>query len=177
MQLRRLPASTQRDALQIVAGETGCAATIFVLLASGAGMLLDFQFTNLHPAFSVGVPLASVPIALYWTLRRTVTMNRNPQAQYVRNLALAAVAGQAGCSSVMMIFLAMFLGLFLDAQLDTHPVLTIGLVLAAIPVSLYVMVRLLLSTVGAIKTAPAGHQAPGSSSATANPSGTKENGT
>ncbi|WP_119068211.1 AtpZ/AtpI family protein [Aggregatilinea lenta] len=176
MQLRRTPVSTSRAALEVVAGETGCAALIFVLLAAGAGMLIDFQITHLHPAFSVALFLGSVPFALYWALRRTIKMDRNPQAQYVRNLTLAAVAGQAGCSSVVLIFLALFAGLFLDAQFDTHPVLTIGLVLIAIPVSLYVMVRLLLSSVGAIQTAPPGkRQAPGPSSTSVKSSGTKEN--
>lgn len=176
MQLRRTPASARHVALEVVAGETGCAALIVVLLAGGAGMLLDFQITHLHPAFSVALFLGSVPFALYWALRRTLKMDRNPQAQYARNLTRAVIAGQAGCSSVVMIFLALFLGLFLDAQFDTHPVLTIGLVLIAIPVSLYVMVRLLLSSVGAIQTAPSGkRQATGSSSASAKSSGTKEN--
>lgn len=176
MQLRRTPASARHVALEVVAGETGCAALIIVLLAGGAGMLIDFQITHLHPAFSVALFLGSVPFALYWALRRTTTMGRNPQGQYRRNMALAAVAGQAGCSSVGMIFLALFLGLFLDAQFNTHPVLTIGLVLVAIPVSLYVMVRLLLSSVGAIQTAPPGKPQPaGSSSASAKSSGTKEN--
>ncbi|HML24328.1 MAG TPA: AtpZ/AtpI family protein [Aggregatilinea sp.] len=176
MQLRRTPASTRQVALQTVAGEPGCAALIVVLIAGGVGMLIDFQVTHLHPAFSVALFLGSVPFALYWALRRTIKMDRNPQAQYVRNLTLAAIAGQAGCSSVVMIFLALFAGLFLDAKFDTHPVLTIGLVLIAIPVSLYVMVRLLLSSVGAIQTAPPGtRQAPGSSPTTAKSSGTKEN--
>lgn len=156
MQLRRMPVSARQAALQAVAGETGCAAIVIVLLASGAGMLLDFQVTGLHPVFSVALPLASVPLALYWTVRRTLkTMDRRPQqADYMRNLALAGVAGQAGCLSVVLIFGMLFLGLFLDSRLDSHPVLTIGLSLAAIPLSLYAMIRLLLSAVGAIRLTP-----------------------
>lgn len=72
----------------------------------------------------------------------------------MRNLALAAVAGQSGCSTVVMIFLALFAGLFLDAQFDTHPIFSIGLVLISIPISLYAMIRLVLSTTARITPPP-----------------------
>jgi len=151
----RLAPQAPSSAAQMVIGETGCSALVIVLLATGAGLLLDFQVTNLHPVFSVALPLVGVPAALYWAARRTTrSMGQNRQSDYVRNLALAAVAGQAGCLSVVLIFLALFAGLFLDARLDTHPVFTIGLVLVSVPISLYAMVRLMLSSVGAIKLTP-----------------------
>jgi F0F1-type ATP synthase assembly protein I len=151
----RLAPRAPSSAAQIVIGETGCSALVIVLLATGAGLLLDFQVTNLHPVFSVALPLVGIPAALYWAARRTTrSMGQNRQSDYVRNLALAAVAGQAGCLSVVLIFLALFAGLFLDARLDTHPVFTIGLVLVSVPISLYAMVRLMLSSVGAIKLTP-----------------------
>ena len=69
MQLRRTPASARQAALQVVAAQTGCAAIVIVLLASGVGMLLDFA-TGLHPAFSVALPLLSVRWRVQ-TVRRT----------------------------------------------------------------------------------------------------------
>lgn len=164
-------------AAQTVIGETGCSALVIVLLATGLGLLLDFQITNLHPVFSVGLPLVGVPVALYWAARRTArSMGQNRQNNYVRNLALAAVAGQAGCLSVVLVFLALFAGLFLDARLDTHPVFTIGLVLASVPLSLYAMVRLLLASVGAIRHTPPAGTAAGSHAESAQAAAEKENG-
>lgn len=156
MQLRRATRDARQIALGAVIGEPGLAGMFLVLVATGAGLLLDFQITHLHPIFSVGLLLLSVPVALFWTIRRTLAMDRKPKANpdYVRNLALAGVAGQAGCATVVLIFLALFAGMFLDSRLDTHPVFTLGLVLLSVPVSLYAMIRMLLSSVAAIKTSP-----------------------
>lgn len=176
MQPRLIPPAARSQAAQIVTGEIGCSAGVLVLLATGAGLLLDFQVTHLHPVFSVTFPLFAVPAALYWALRRMLSMSQNRSSEYARNLALAAVAGQAGCLSVVVIFLALFAGLFLDARLDTHPVFTIGLVLVSVPLSLYAMIRLMLSSVGAIKLAPPAGSAAGVPSAPAKPAAKKENG-
>lgn len=171
------PQAARSRAAQAVIGETGCSALVIVLLATGVGLLLDFQITNLHPVFSVGLPLVGVPVALYWAIRRTTrSMGQNRQSDYVRNLALAAVAGQAGCLSVVLVFLALFAGLFLDAQLDTHPVFTIGLVLASVPLSLYAMIRLMLSSVAAIRHTPPAGTAAGSHAESATAAAEKENG-
>lgn len=154
---RALDERWQPSALHVVMGEPGISGIILVLLMAGAGMLLDFWVFNVHPVFSIGLSLLSVPVALYWTIRRTFRMDRRqPNSDYMRNLALASVAGQAGCMSVILIFLGLFAGMFLDARLDTHPVFTIGLILVAVPVSLYAMIRLMLSSVAAIKHSPAG---------------------
>lgn len=83
-------------------------------------------------------------------------MDRQPNnAEYMRNLALATVAGQAGCGTLVLVFGALFGGMFLDSRLDTHPVFTIGLVLVAIPVSLYAMIHLVLTSVAALQPPPA----------------------
>ncbi len=100
-------------------------------------------------------------------------MNPKLSPDYARNMALAGVAGQAGCLTVIIIFLALFAGMFLDSRLDTHPVFTIGLVLLSVPVSLFAMIRLMLSSVAAIQTTtPDAATAPGA----ADPAMTKENG-
>jgi F0F1-type ATP synthase assembly protein I len=157
MQLRRAPYSARQVALRAILGEIGCTALFVVLLATGGGLLLDFQLTGLHPIFSTALMLLGVPLGLYWAIRRTLNMDRKSPEQnsYMRNLALAAVAGQSGCSTVILIFLALFAGLFLDAQLDTHPIFSVGLVLICIPFSLYAMIRLVLSTTAKIAPPPA----------------------
>ncbi len=154
MQLRRTPYDARQSALQAILGGPGLSGLLLVVLATGLGVLLDFQVTGLHPVFSVGLPLLSVPVAHYWTVRRILHMSQRFNPDYMRNLALATVAGQAGCSTLVLIFLALFGGLYLDAHLDTHPVFTIGLVLVSIPVSLYAMVRMVLTAVSHINTSP-----------------------
>ncbi len=83
-------------------------------------------------------------------------MDRKPNnAEYMRNIALATVAGQAGCGTLVIVFGALFGGMFIDSRLDTHPIFTIGLVLVAIPISLYAMIHLVLTSVAAIQPSPA----------------------
>ena len=184
MHLSRTPINARQSALQAILGGPGLSGLLLVVLATGLGMLLDFQVTGLHPVFSVGLPLLSVPAAHYWTVRRILHMSQRFNPDYVRNLALATVAGQAGCSTLVLIFLALFGGLYLDSRLDTHPVFTIGLVLVSIPVSLYAMVRMVLTAVSHINTPPAGTPAHGrragfdrvSSLSTTRSSHTKEKG-
>jgi hypothetical protein len=77
-------------------------------------------------------------------------MGKQQPNDYMRNLALASLAGQAGCVTVVLIFAALFAGLFLDAQLGTRPVFTLGLILMSVPLSLFVMVRLMLSSVSSM---------------------------
>jgi L-asparagine transporter-like permease len=152
MHRHRIPPSAHRIALQAIIGEPGMSGMLLVLLATGTGLLLDFQVFNLHPVFSVGLPLASIPVSLFWAILRTLRMTNKPTSEdYMRNLALATVAGQSGCMTVVVIFMALFAGMFLDSKLNTHPLFTIGLVLVSVPVSLYLMIRLALSSVAAIK--------------------------
>lgn len=148
--------SAHHVALRTVLGETGLTGLFLIALMTGLGLLFDFWLTGLHPVFSTGAVLVSVPASFYWVMRKVQgSMNRQPNADYMRNLALATVAGQAGCGTVILIFGALFAGLFLDARLETHPVFTIGLVLLAIPVSLYAMIHLMLTSVAALKPSPA----------------------
>jgi F0F1-type ATP synthase assembly protein I len=155
MRSRQPSSSAHQIALRTVLGEPAVSGLFLILVATGLGLLLDFQITNLHPIFSVGLLLSSIPVSLFWTIRRTpLSMDRKVTPDYVRNLALATVAGQSGCMTVILIFLGLFGGMYLDSRLDTHPVFTVGLVLAAIPISLYAMVRLMLSSIAAIKPPP-----------------------
>lgn len=58
---------------------------------------------------------------------------------------LAEAAAQIGCLTVVIILLALGAGLWLDSRLGTKPWFTLGLVLASIPLSLFMVVRMALS--------------------------------
>jgi hypothetical protein len=55
------------------------------------------------------------------------------------NLTLAAVTGQVGCLTLIIIFAALFSGRWLDNRFDTSPLFTIGLMIASVPVTLVLM--------------------------------------
>ncbi len=61
------------------------------------------------------------------------------RTQYAFNLTLAAVAGQVGCLTLVIIFVALFGGLWLDSRLDTRPIFTLILLLGSVPVTLILM--------------------------------------
>lgn len=72
----------------------------------------------------------------------------------IKNLSYAALAGQAGCASVVLIFIALFAGLWLDNQLGLRGPFTIGLLLLSIPISLFAMVRIALGMLNQIQPPP-----------------------
>lgn len=61
------------------------------------------------------------------------------RGQYTFNMALAAVAGQVGCLTLIIVLAALFGGLWLDNYFDTRPMFTVGLMVASVPVTLVVM--------------------------------------
>jgi magnesium-transporting ATPase (P-type) len=61
------------------------------------------------------------------------------RSQYAFNLTLAAVAGQVGCLTIIIVLAALFGGLWLDAQFNTKYLFTIGLMIASVPVTLVMM--------------------------------------
>lgn len=67
--------------------------------------------------------------------------------QRARNLTYAALLAPAGCLNVLIIFGALLLGLWLDAQAGVRGPFTIALILLSVPVGLFVMVRIALSAV------------------------------
>lgn len=83
-------------------------------------------------------------------------MSRPKTARRVKNLALAAVAGLAGFASVVIIFTALFLGLWLDARYGDGEsrVFTVVLLCLSVPVSLVVMVTITLTAVKRIIPQP-----------------------
>jgi ACR3 family arsenite efflux pump ArsB len=86
-------------------------------------------------------------------------MDQQPQQsqnrkQYWLNLTLASVAGQVGCVTLLIIIGAVLGGLWLDARFNTRPAFTLGLVVASIPVSLFVMLYIVRLVTSKIKTRP-----------------------
>jgi F0F1-type ATP synthase assembly protein I len=61
------------------------------------------------------------------------------RSQFAFNLTLAAVAGQVGCLTLIIVLAALIGGLWLDAQFDTRPLITIILMVASVPVTLVMM--------------------------------------
>jgi len=60
-------------------------------------------------------------------------------------MALLGVIGQVGCLTLVIILVALVAGLWLDNQFQTRPLFTLILVITSIPVTLYLMVRVVLS--------------------------------
>jgi uncharacterized membrane protein len=61
------------------------------------------------------------------------------RSQKIFNLTLAAVAGQVGCLTLVIIMVALFGGMWLDNRFGSGPLFTIGLTIASIPVTLVLM--------------------------------------
>jgi F0F1-type ATP synthase assembly protein I len=61
------------------------------------------------------------------------------RGQRALNLTLAAVAGQVGCLTLIIVLGALVGGLWLDARLDSRPLFTIILMIGSVPVTLVAM--------------------------------------
>ncbi|MCP4286629.1 MAG: AtpZ/AtpI family protein, partial [Gammaproteobacteria bacterium] len=83
------------------------------------------------------------------------TDNQPPKnrAQYAFNLTLAAVAGQVGCLTLVIIFVSLFGGLWLDNTFDTRPIFTILLLVGSVPVTIIAMFWVVRKATSHIKSA------------------------
>ena len=70
------------------------------------------------------------------------------------NLTLASVAGQVGCLTLVIIFAALFGGLWLDSALKTKPLFTLVLVIGSMPVGIFLMYRVAMSVISKSVTTP-----------------------
>jgi hypothetical protein len=61
-------------------------------------------------------------------------------------LALAAVSGQVGCITLIIILVALSLGLWLDSLFDSRPIFTTILMIVSIPVTLLTMILVVKKT-------------------------------
>jgi F0F1-type ATP synthase assembly protein I len=74
------------------------------------------------------------------------------RSQYAFNLTLAAVAGQVGCLTLVIVLAALIGGLWLDAQFDTRPLITIILMVASVPITLVLMFWVVRKATSHIRT-------------------------
>lgn len=73
------------------------------------------------------------------------------RGEWTRNMALAVVAGQAGCSTIVIVVGALLLGLWLDAQAGQRGPFTILLIILSVPLSLGVMFTVAMSAIRSIR--------------------------
>ena len=57
---------------------------------------------------------------------------------------VAGVLAQVGCVTLLIITLSILGGLWLDTQFDTRPLFTVVLVVASVPVTVYLIIRFVL---------------------------------
>ena len=74
------------------------------------------------------------------TMSQAQNLPEKEPKKYGFNLTLAVVAGQVGCLTTIIIIAALLGGMWLDNQLGSKPVLTIGLVVASVPITLVTMI-------------------------------------
>jgi hypothetical protein len=67
------------------------------------------------------------------------------RSEQALRMALVGVVGQTGCLTLVIVLVALGAGLWLDSQLNTRPLFALILVLGSIPVTLFLMVRLVLT--------------------------------
>ena len=69
----------------------------------------------------------------------------------ILNTLLIVMIGQVGCLTLMIILASVFGGLWLDETFNTKPVFTLALLLAGIPVSVWVMLVVARRTLTRLK--------------------------
>jgi hypothetical protein len=67
------------------------------------------------------------------------------RAEQTLKMVLAGVLGQVGCLTLLVIALALVAGLWLDNQFHTRPLFVLLLMLGSVPLTLFLMFRLVLS--------------------------------
>lgn len=78
------------------------------------------------------------------------------KSQAVNNIALFSVGAQVGCVTLLIVFLALFIGIGLDRLLGTKPIFIILFVLGSAPLSIFITYKLAMRAVkGAIPQEPA----------------------
>ena len=73
-------------------------------------------------------------------------MSSNRPEGVAKNLALAGMMSQVGCVTVVIVVGALLGGLWVDSLVNTRPLFTVLFLILSIPVSLYSLVRVALST-------------------------------
>ena len=76
------------------------------------------------------------------------------KTQYAFNLTLAAVSGQVGCLTLVIILGALLGGLWLDNAFGTRPMFTILLLVFSVPVTVVAMLWVVRKATSKIKPVP-----------------------
>jgi F0F1-type ATP synthase assembly protein I len=79
---------------------------------------------------------------------------KNNRAIGSLQLALTGVLGLVGCLTIAIIAVALVGGLLLDNAFQTRPLFTLILVIASVPLTIFIMVRVVLSMAPRIQTLP-----------------------
>ena len=69
----------------------------------------------------------------------------------ILNTLLVVMIGQVGCLTLVVILASVFGGLWLDKTFGTKPIFTLVLLLAGIPVSVFVMLTVARKTLARLK--------------------------
>ena len=69
----------------------------------------------------------------------------------ILNTLLVVLIGQVGCLTLVIILASVFGGLWLDKTLGTKPIITLVLLFAGIPVSVFVMLTVARRTLARLK--------------------------
>ena len=77
---------------------------------------------------------------------------KDGRKRYWANLTLAGIAGQVGCLTLVIIAGALLLGLWLDAQFNSRPLVTLILLVVSVPISLGTMFFVVRQAVKRIKS-------------------------
>lgn len=76
---------------------------------------------------------------------RTGGSEGSGRRQSAIGLAVLGLLGQVGCVTILMIAISIGGGLFLDAQFGTRPWITVGLLIASVPVTMFLMFKIVLA--------------------------------
>ena len=73
------------------------------------------------------------------------------RSNYSANVALAVVAGQVGCVTIIIVALALMSGLWLDKRFDTYPIFLASFLIATAPITIFIMLWIVRSATSRIK--------------------------
>ena len=68
-------------------------------------------------------------------------------SQTVNNLAVFSVGAEVGCATIIIVFVALFIGIGLDKLLGTKPVFIILFTLGSAPLSIFITYKLAMRAV------------------------------
>ena len=78
----------------------------------------------------------------------------DPKGQNMIQTLLVVMIGQVGCLTLAIIRASVFVGLWLDNVFGTKPVITLVLLFAGIPLSVFVMLSVARKTLARLKSKP-----------------------